>query len=300
MLCPARMRSVRRPAIASIALLATLSFSACALTAPPADTVLPTPGASALAADDPTLPLVERGERLQALVDRAATEALAAARATPADRALAIAATRRLFEAADLHLQRASVAFLTTAPAAEIGIVLAADDRVADATRTAVLALCSEGLRLAEAAAATAPGDVALQLHIGLHLSLIAWANGPARSLFAGYGPRLVAAIDRAVAAEAAFDLGAPLRLQGRFRGKAPWPYGDREVALAALRHAVAIAPELVNLLFLGDVLAAAGDIPAARDQWQRAVGAPAEATPWSAPFLRELAERRLRATAPR
>ncbi|MBK8097055.1 MAG: hypothetical protein IPK26_08110 [Planctomycetes bacterium] len=278
---------------------AIVSLSGCALTAPPAEAVLSAAHASS-ASDDPALPLAERGIRLQAAVDRAAADALAAAKAAPTDLALAAVATTRLFEAADLQLQRAAVAFLATVPAADLATVLAADDRVDDATRTAILALCSEGLRLAESAAASAPADVAPQLHIGLHLSLIAWANGPARSLFAGYGPRLVAAIDRAVAAGPEFDHGAPLRLQGRFRGQAPWPYGDRPVARAALQRALAVAPELVNHLFLGDVLAADGEVAAARDQWQRAVTAAALATPWSAPFLRELAERRLQASASR
>lgn len=252
-------------------------LAACALSAPPADATL-----TARAADEP---------------DRLAQAALARARAAPDDVALQLAAAERLFQAADLRLQQATVAWLAAHPDAARADVLAAEDRVADADRTAILSLCASGLELAQRARDAAPGNVAAALHVGLHLSLIAWANGPARSLFAGYGPKLTAAIDAALRLDRTFDGGAPLRLQGRFRGQAPWPYGDLALAQRSLAEAVQLRSVPVNHLFLGDVLASAGDDEAARAQWRLAVTAAADdSTRWSADLFRELARRRLAA----
>src|SRR5262249_4931452 len=153
--------------------------------------------------------------------------ALAASRQQPADADAALAAAQLLLQAADLRLQRGALAVLDSSPDAALAAVLTADDRVPGEVCTEVLSLCTAGLEAAGRAAAVRPRDVAVQTYRALHLSLIAWANGPARSLFAGYGSRLVAAIDAALAADATYDHGAPLRLSGRFRSKAPWPYGD-------------------------------------------------------------------------
>jgi hypothetical protein len=252
---------------------------ACALSAPPAEQALAPAGAPA-------------GE-----LDALAQAALERARAAPDDVAWQVEAAQRLFQAADLRLQRATLAWLDAHPDATRAAVLAAEDQVADAERTAILSLCTSGLELAQRARDAEPGNVAAALHTGLHLSLIAWANGPARSLFAGYGPKLVAAIDAALALDRTCDGGAPLRLQGRFRGQAPWPYGDLDVARAALAEAVELRPVPVSHLFFGDVLAKRGEHDAARAQWQLAVAAEAdESTRWSADLLRELARRRLAA----
>ncbi len=232
--------------------------------------------------------------------------ALQRSESAPADPAAAVAAAVALFAAADLRLQRASLAWIDEQRAATLPQILTADDQVADPARTDILSLCTAGVAAAERALANLSGAtagaeptpvVAAHLQLGLHLSLVAWANGPARSLFAGYGPRLVAAIDAAVAADPTFDHGAPLRLQGRFRGRAPWPYGDRAAARAALQQAVGLAPIVVNQLFLGDVLYADGEPEAARTAWQAAIGADGSAaTQASDELLRELARRRLQA----
>ncbi|MBX3464326.1 MAG: hypothetical protein KF830_14235 [Planctomycetes bacterium] len=262
--------------------LAWTPLAACALSAPPAEQTLapmdanPTPAAE---------------------LDALAAAALAAARAAPDDAEAQLTAAARLFEAADLRLQQATVAWLDAHPDADRATVLAAEDRLGADVRAAIVSLCTDGLACAERAAVLRPDAVAAPLHVGLHLSLLAWANGPARSLFAGYGGRLVAAIDRALALDAAFDHGAPLRLQGRFRSKAPWPYADLPAAVQALARAVQLAPLPVSLLFHGDALAAAGDAPGAEVQWRRAAAAPADAsTRWSAECMRELARRRLAA----
>ena len=254
--------------------------AACALSAPPADTTL----RSDADPDD---------------VEALAQAALARARAADADELLPaqLEATALLFAAADRRLQQATNDWLDAHPEATRAEVLAADDQLDDEVRTGILSLCTAGLELADAARAAHPDDAAAALHAGLHLSLVAWANGPARSLFAGYGPKLVVAIEAAVRLDRAQDGGAPLRLQGRFRARAPWPYGDLELARRSLEEAVALRSVPVNHLFLGDVLCAVGDLAAAREQWQFARTSPADAaTRWSADLLRRQAERRLAA----
>jgi hypothetical protein len=232
-------------------------------------------------------------------LDREAAEALAASKQRPDDADLALRAAAVLFQAADLRLQQGALSALDARRDADVAAVLAATDQVADGVRTEVLSLCTDGLAAADRAAASRPQDVAVQLHRALHLSFIAWANGPARSLFAGYGGKLVAAIDAAVAADPTFDHAAPLRLQGRFRAQAPWPYGDLPLAKTALARAVELAPIAINLLFSGDALWAGGDREAARAQWEAASTADGdESTRWSTPLLRELARRRLAALA--
>jgi hypothetical protein len=283
---PRRMRSVREWPLLLLVLL--LAVSGCALSAPPAETFLGGGSGNADTGAD--------GAGLAAL-DREAAEALAASRQHPDDADLALRAAAVLFQAADLRLQRGTLAFLDAHPDASIAAVLTASDDVASAVCTEVLSLCTDGLAAADRAAASRPQDAAVQLHRALHLSLIAWANGPARSLFAGYGGKLVAAIDAAVAADPTFDHAAPLRLQGRFRSKAPWPYGDLPQAKQVLARAVGLAPIAINLLFFGDALWAGGDRDAAAARWQAASTADGdESTRWSTPLLRELARRRLAA----
>lgn len=260
----------------SFALL--LALGACALSARPVDETL----AGGSSADE-----------LHELVQRSLGEV----QQHPEDVAASVAASRCLFQLADRTLQSATTAWLRGHADASLAEVLAADDQVEAAVRDDVVSLCTRGLELANVAAAKAPENVAVRLHQALHLSLLAWANGPARSLMAGYGPKMVAAIDEALRLDAAHDGGAPLRLQGRFRGQAPWPYGDVPKAKESLQKACELASLPVNHLFLGDVLHKAGEGEAARAAWVRAVDAPAdESTRWSAELLRELARARLAA----
>lgn len=272
---------------------ALLLLAACALSAPPAASVLGG-GAPAAAGEGADSSFAERAERWQVELDSEAKAALALADAAPADVDAALRATALLFQAADLRLQRATLALLLAEPPTSTQVILGADDRVADPARTEILSLCTAGLAAAERVVQARPESCAGHLHEGLHLSLISWANGPARSLFAGYGPRLVRAIDAALQRDAEFDHGAPLRLQGRFRSKAPWPYGDLALARTVLQRAAARFPNAVNQLFLGDALFAAGDRAAALQAWQLAeTAAGDEATRWSTPLLQELARMR-------
>ena len=281
------MRLPLRPLLL-VALIATLLLLAvCALSAPPSEKFLVQRDASAVNTDS----LAE--------VDKQAGEALAASKQHPDDADAALRAAQVLLQAADLRLQRGAIALLDGKKDPSVGAVMTADDDVSDEVRTQVLALCTDGLAAADRAATTRSKDVAVQTYRALHLSLVAWANGPARSLFAGYGGKLTSAIDQAIAADATYDHAAPLRLSGRFRSKAPWPYGDVPAAKASLTRAVELAPIAINCLFLGDALWLGGDRDGAAAQWRAASTAPGdESTRWSTPLLQELARRRLAAVA--
>ncbi len=281
------MISLRAAVALALLLVLVSSFGACALTAPPADATL-----SSASAMPQSVAAAASGE-----LDALAMRAIEAARTDPTAVELQIEAAARLFQAADLRLQTGIVDWLALHPDASRGAVLSAESQLDEGRRREILSLCTTGLEFAELAAAAAPQDVRVSLYQGLHLSLVAWANGPARSLMAGYGTRLVAAIDRALAIDPGFDHGAPLRLQGRFRSKAPWPYGDLPAAKLALAQAVELASIPVNHLFLGDALAASGDPAGAEAQWRATGQAEAdESTRWSAELFRELARRRLAA----
>ncbi|MBL8752302.1 MAG: hypothetical protein JNK15_03295 [Planctomycetes bacterium] len=256
-----------------------LLLAACGtLDAPPAEATLLATGAAAE-------------------LDRATQRALDLVAAAPDDAAVLVAASRCLFQAADFRLQQATTDWLAAHPAATRAEVVAADDQIAEAVRIGIASLCTRGLELADRAAAKAPGDVHAKLHQALHVSLLAFANGPARALFAGYGPKLVAAIDAAVALDPTVEGAAPLRLSGRFRGKAPWPYGDLAAAETALARAVELAPVVVNHLFLGDVLLRRGRNGEAEAHWRAAAAAADDpSAQWSGALLRAQARARLAA----
>lgn len=289
------------------------ALTGCLLEPRPVDEILARDGdqGAQLATDAgraAALPLDQQGASLQREVDDLSARALLRARAATADSdadteedvAALLEATRALFSAADLRIRRGTVAALTDSPDSDdLDAVLDADDELPDEIAEAVLSLSTTGLELAERAARDRPDNVGAQLHRALHLSMVAWANGPMRSLFAGLGPKLQAAIDAAVALDPEYDDAGPLRLQGRFLSRAPWPYGDSEAALEALERAVESAPVCINHLFLGDALHAAGRPDEAIAQWRAARDAPLGAgARYSGPFLRAETELRLRAFA--
>jgi hypothetical protein len=230
-------------------------------------------------------------------LDQLANSALQRSRDALTDFDQALVAASLLFQAADARMQRATLAVLLDNAKPDVSTILGLDARIGDPSRTEILSLATAGLEVSKRAVAADPARAAAQLQLALHLSLVSWANGAARSLFAGYGPRLVDAIDCAIAADATIDGGAPLRLQGRFRSQAPWPYRDLALARSVLSRAVEFAPIVVNHLFLGDALWLDGEEAAAIAQWQAATMANgSESTRWSDELLRELAKARLAA----
>lgn len=229
-------------------------------------------------------------------LDQACTTAVEAFRAAPGDEAAALHAARILFQNADLRVQRALVEALRSLGNTSLDAVIEAEQELPSSIQSGVLSLATTGAEAAQAALdvrSSADGH----LHLALHLTFIAWANGAVRSLFAGYGPRITRAIDAAVAADPLWDNAGPLRLQGRFLTRAPWPYGDLDLAQTALERALAHAPLPIHHLFLGDLLFAKGDTDGAVAQWEQVRTATADAsTTAAAQAHRDLAELRLAA----
>jgi tetratricopeptide (TPR) repeat protein len=228
--------------------------------------------------------------------------AVDAFRAAPGDADLALQAAHALFAAADSTVQAALVAAGDALADPDPSAVLAAEADLPDAIRDRVLGLATTGAEAAQAALDALGDDpqrrgarVDADVHLALHLTFVAWANGPMRSLMAGYGSRITAAMDRALALDPEWDGGAPLRLKGRFLAQAPWPLADREQAIALLRRAVATAPLPIHHLFLGDVLWQDGDHERAIAAWRAVLTSePDDTTRAGAPFHRRMAELRL------
>jgi hypothetical protein len=230
--------------------------------------------------------------------------AVEAFRASPGDVGLALQATHALFAAADPTVQAALVDVGNALVDPDPSAVLAAEADMPAVILDRVLGLATTGAEAAQAALDALADDpqrrgerIDANVHLALHMSFVAWANGPMRSLMAGYGSRITAAMDRALALDPQWDGGAPLRLVGRFLAQAPWPLGDRDEATVLLRRAVAVAPLPIHHLFLGDVLWQGGDRDDAIAEWRAVLTSePDDTTRAVAPFHRRMAELRLAA----
>lgn len=235
--------------------------------------------------------------------------AVAAFRQQPTDPAIALRASRLLFSTAEELVQGALLRAARASSASSVTAVLAAERDMPAVVRDRVLSLSTTGAEAAQAAidamdGVAGAGDtvrsaawIDAQVHLGLHLSFVAWANGPLASLMSGYAKQIFAATDAAMEQDPLFDNGAPLRLKGRFLARAPWPVGDRQQARELLRRAVEHAPMPIHHLFYGDLLEELGDRAGAIAQWQRVVLARPDATTKAVVAIyREMARLRLQA----
>jgi tetratricopeptide (TPR) repeat protein len=200
-------------------------------------------------------------------------------RAERADAAVAelVEASRSMFFAADARVQIAALKALEAEPTMSLAQLVDVDARAPDRTRDEVESLTRTGKRYAERALELDPGDAGALLYRGTNTVLLAWSLGKRRALFEGLGSTCQDATQHALDAGESQRAGAALRLRGRFLSNAPWPVGDQEEGLRLLRRSVEVAPALLNWLFLGDALYAAGDEAAARDAWQHATRADAD-----------------------
>jgi hypothetical protein len=232
--------------------------------------------------------------------------AVAAFRADPGDVALSLEATHMLFALADVTVQTALLAEVQSLEQPTVASILAVDQELPATVRDQVLSLATAGAEAAEAAVtaltkgtnSSTQSDTAMidaQVHLALHLSFMAWANGPVAALMSGYPKRIGSAMDAAMTEDPMFDHGAPLRLKGRFLAQAPWPVGDQSEARKLLARAVANAPMPIHHLFFGDLLWRLNEPAAAMEQWRAAVLAqPDASTEAVAPMHREMAKLRL------
>lgn len=217
--------------------------------------------------------------------------ALKFARSHPDDADAQVAAAEVLFGAAELEYQQGLAAALNAEPPRSVEVLLRTQDRLSQGVHGRVLAMCEEGARFARRGIELDPDRADARLQLAKHLSRAAWAKGATRALFAGDGPRLRDAIQAAVEADAELDHAAPLRLQGRFLSRAPWPYRDRPRARRILERALHLAPLAVHHLFLAEVLYREGEQHAALVHWQQVLVAKADdSTRAALPYHREFA----------
>ena len=238
--------------------------------------------------------------------DQRSIAAVQAFRSDPNNAVLALDAARSLFGLVDGIVQQALLDELRALPSPDVDELLAADRVLPAQVRDRVVTLATTGAEAAQAAVtvlADAPGlgadqaaaCVDAQLHLALHLSFLAWANGPVASLMSGHAGRISKAMDAAIALDPEFDHCAPLRLKGRFLARAPWPVGDQLAARKLLTRAAQSAPTPIHHLFLGDLLYELSERDIAVQQWQSVLSAePDSATAAVAALHREMARLRL------
>lgn len=204
-----------------------------------------------------------------------------------------LAAARALLVAADLRLL---IDALERAAGASVDELVASDDQVGSGLKSAIRGLCSAGLdhaRTAEDIRSSVDADY----YRAFHLSLLAWSEGTSTALLRGRGPELAKLSEELASQAPELEGAGTLRLRGRFLDRAPWPYGNREQAIATLRRAAELAPTPVNWQFLGDALWADGQESAALEAWtEGAVAAPVPATEYGADLRRRLNQARIAA----
>ena len=256
---------------------ALLALSAACTSAPSLNEVLAAESGVVGASID------EEVRRLTQLADGALAEG------APVDAAAQLAAAQVLAAAADMRLVRGQWQAATAAGLNEISVddLVGLDDTLGSDQKAEILGLAKAGMDYAEAAeaggepsesaesaesaessgAAGAAGAAAY--YRCFHLSLVAWAEGATTAIFRGRGPLLAKLLKKAVESDPLVADAGPLRVRGRFLDRAPWPYGDRKVAIELLQRAVLEAPIAVNFQFLGDALWSAGQKPDALDAWR-------------------------------
>lgn len=140
--------------------------------------------------------------------------------------------------------------------------------------------LAADAAGEAQACIARAPQSAACLYYRGIALGL----DAKAHPLHASEALKsMLASLDSAEAADAAYSQAGPARVKALVLTRAPnWPLGpgDAEAGLAAARRAVALAPTYPpNVLALAEAQAKTGDSSGARATYERARGL-AQASP--------------------
>lgn len=156
----------------------------------------------------------------------------------------------------------------------QLAAAVAADARRSDLTTdTKIRAqIAADAVQNSRACLERAPQAAACLYYDGVALGLKARAHPlqANESLKA-----MLEALNRAEAADPAYDQAGPARVQALVLIKAPaWPLGpgDPETGLAAARRAVALRPEYPpNVLALAEALAKTGDAHGAQDAYRHA-----------------------------
>ncbi len=226
-------------------------------------------------------------------------ELLELARAEDAGYEALMEASRALVFNADMRIQ-ADVCFrFDPSDLPDPRVLIEAEDDVTAELKAQIRSLAVSSRDLADRALAARAEDAAARLFSTLGNGLFLWSLGPLQALANGAATTLPRRIGSLAEDHPGFEGASPLRLKGRFQSRAPWPYKDQPGGVETLTRAAEFAPIPLNLLFLGDAQWLAGDAAAARDAWERATRARADAeTKDAAPLLREISRLRLLAAA--
>ena len=287
---------------AVIAAVFTAGLTACAST-PPIDDVLADAGAV------PTGRGPTRGELGEQAAGRLTTSTdgcrplLDAARAEEADYETLMTASNALMLNADLRLQTALAFQFDPRDLPSPMELIDGENDLSGALKSEIRSLSKSSRELAERALDLRPDDPGARLLSAFGLSLVLWSLSPLQAAAHGGAGTLAKNTASLTADHPGFEAAAPLRLQGRFRSRAPWPYADRKLGVTSLESAVERAPVPLNLLFLGDAYWIVDRKDEAVEMWERATQAETGDGPQdSAPLVRESARLRIlsaRAAAP-
>jgi len=259
---------------------------------------VPLAPAEVLAPMDPRELTRLASQRLKSSTE-ACTALLPRARAEDASYEDLMAASRALILNADLRLQSTLALQTAPGPTSPPEALIDLEDDVSGELKSEIRSLATGSASFAQRALALRPGDPAAELFSTLGTGLRLWSLPTFQALASGAATTLPGQIKRLAAASPEFEGASPLRLKGRFQSRAPWPFKDLEEGRDTLAAAVEVAPIPLNLLFLGDAHWLCGEEASARDRWREALVAPADAeTEGAAPFIREIARRRLASAA--
>jgi tetratricopeptide (TPR) repeat protein len=200
-----------------------------------------------------------------------------------------------------LDARRAYFDHLLKVEATELKRIVSARERLGSEAREDLARRGDVGVAAARAVIEQYPDRVEGHLYLAANLGVTAAGKGNAAALFGGIPGKMRTAYERALEIDPKFDSAGPLRIKGSFLGEAPWPVGDSEEALKALKEAVRIAPVAENYLMLGDLHYRQGRIDEAVQCWHAAVDTREKAGSWQVDGrVRDLARKRLAVSSSR
>lgn len=229
---------------------------------------------------------------------------LDAARSEDADYETLMLASNALMLNADLRLQAALAFQFDPQDLPSPMELIDGENDLPGALKSEIRSLSKSSRELAERALDLRPDDPGARMLSAFGLSLVLWSLSPLQAAAHGGVGTLAGSVAWLASKHPGFEAAAPLRLQGRFRSRAPWPYANRKLGVTSLESAVERAPVPLNLLFLGDAYWIVDRTEEAVAAWERATTAETGDGPQdSAPLVRESARLRVmsaRAATPR
>ncbi|MEO0660445.1 MAG: hypothetical protein AAFZ87_02805 [Planctomycetota bacterium] len=192
--------------------------------------------------------LVAYAERQIDAYDASCRGCLAAAEAEDADYDALMTASRALIFNADLRIQLDAVQRIDPAAPGDVEGVIFAEDKASSELRSEIRSLARSSRDFAARALELREGDGPARLFRALGDGLYLWSLGPMQALTSSSIRTLPGRVKRLAKDDPTLEGASPLRLEGRFATRAPWPYRDRDAAIGILERACEAAPLPINL----------------------------------------------------